>query len=173
LDVFGRSGERFSELFLLGPNQTAEDFPFNVVTNQNYLVHLGIGNHLDAPAYYVCYFKIRNQTEPLPDESQSTPSALSPFHEYRTVIQNEENRTVPVSFSLSGLTISNGCSRLQTVTINDVQYEVNKIAQYDQENNGYYYQVFVELWACYPKSDTLQYQNRYVYFWLNATTPVI
>jgi uncharacterized membrane protein len=163
------SGEQFSELYLLGPNQMAANIPFNIAAGQNYSVYLGVGNHLGASAYYVCYVKLRNQTDPSPNDITQTASSLAPLYEYRTFVQNGVNWTVPLTFSLSGVSISNNQSMLGSITINNAQFDIGKIAQLDQKNNGYYYQLFIELWAFNP-SDTLQYQNRYVYFWMNVTS---
>lgn len=162
--------EQFSELYLLGPDQTATNLPFNITVGQNYSVYLGVGNHLGASAYYVCYVKLRNETEPLPDETTQTPSSLSPLYEYREFVQNGLNWTAPLTFSISNLSISNNQSLLESININNVKFDVCKTAQLDQKNDGYYYQLFVELWVFNPASGTIQYQNRYVYFWLNATS---
>ena len=163
-------GEQFSELYLLGPEQMAQNMPFNVVANQDYTVYLGVGNHLGASTYYVCYVKLRNQTDPLPDQTEGTPSSLAPLYEYRPLIQNGANWTEPLTFSLSGISTSNDQTLLQSITINNEKLNVDKIAQLDQDNNGYYYALLVELWAVNATSNALQYQNRYVYFWLNATS---
>jgi uncharacterized membrane protein len=162
------SGERFSELYLLGPDQMAENFPFNIAVGENYSVY--VGNHLGASAYYVCYTKLRNQAEPYPNETTQTPSSLTPLYEYQTFVQNGMNWTTPLTFSISNVSISNNQSLLESITINNMKFDEGKTAQLDQESNGYYYQLFIELWAFNPASETLQYQNRYVYFWLNVTS---
>ena len=46
-------GEQFSELYLLGPNQMAENYPYNIAVGQNYSVYVNVGNHLGSSAYYV------------------------------------------------------------------------------------------------------------------------
>jgi uncharacterized membrane protein len=163
-------GEQFSELYLLGPEKMAKNLPFNVVADQKYTVYLGVGNHLGESSYYVCYVKLRNQLEPLPNETAQTPSSIAPLYEYRPLIQNEANWTVPLIFSLSGISTYNNQTLLQSLTINNQKFTVNKIAQFNQDNNGYYYQIFVELWALNSSSNVYEYQNRYVYFWLNATS---
>jgi uncharacterized membrane protein len=162
-------GEQFSELYLLGPGHMAESIPFNIAVGQNYSVYLGVGNHMGDSVYYVCYVKLRNQTEPLPNGLTGTSSLITPLYEYRVCIRNEANWTSPLIFSFTNVSISNNHSLLESITINDVTFDVNKLAQFDQENNGYYYQLFVELWAFNTSSNALQYQNRYVYFWLNTT----
>ena len=171
LEVFRLpSGEAFSELYLLGPNHIAQDIPFNVAVDLNYSVYLGVGNHLGESAYYVCYVKLRNQTEPLPDETAQTPSPLPPLYQYRSIIQDGKNWTAPLTFSISNVSVSQNQSKLESITINNAKFDVAKTAQFDPENSGYYYQLFVELWAFNSQSGAFQYQDRYVYFWLNVTS---
>jgi uncharacterized membrane protein len=163
------SGESFSELFILGPDQMAENIPFNIVVGHTYSVYLGVGNHVGESGYYACYVKLRNQTEPPPNEQTGTSSPLAPLYEYRLCLLNEENWTAPLTFSFTNASISNNQSKLEQLTINNIKFDVDKIAQFDGENGGYYYQLFVELWAFNTSMNEFQYQNRYVYFWLNTT----
>ena len=164
-----QSKEQFSELYVLGPNQTPQSIPLNIVINQNYTVHVGVGDHLGTSAYYVLYVKLRNETEPLPDEATDTPSSLNQLYEYTAFVKNGVSWTAPLTFSFSDFSISNNQSSLGSITINGLETNVDKIAQFDQQNRGYYYQLFVELWAFNPLSGTFQYQNRFVYFWVNVT----
>jgi hypothetical protein len=161
-------GEAFSELFLLGPEKTAQNIPFDIETAKDYTVYLGAGNHLGASAHYLCYIKLRNQTDSLPNEETATPSSLDPLYEYQVVLQDDMNWTAPLTFSLSNLQVANNQSVLESITINDLTFDVHKAAVYDQENDGYYYQLLVELWAFNPSSHSFEYQNRFVYFWLKA-----
>ena len=62
-------GEQFSELYLLGPNQMAANYPSNIVVGQNYSVYVGVGNQLGSSAYYVLYVKLGNQTDQLPNNT--------------------------------------------------------------------------------------------------------
>jgi uncharacterized membrane protein len=40
-----REGERFTEFFILGINQSAADYPDRIITGQNYSLSVGVGNH--------------------------------------------------------------------------------------------------------------------------------
>ncbi len=161
------TSEPFSEIYLLGSDNMAQDIPFKIVADQNYSVYLTVGNSLGSSAYYVCYVKLRNETQSFPNDTTASPSSLTSLYEYRALIQDGENWTSILNFSFSNVSISNNQSLVQSITINDIKLDVNKIAQFDQANNGYYYQLFVELWAFNPASNTFEYQDRYVYFWLN------
>ena len=52
------SGEQFSELYLLGPNQMAENYPSNIAVGQNYSSLRGCRKSLGSSAYYVLYVKL-------------------------------------------------------------------------------------------------------------------
>jgi len=162
-------GERFSELWILGPNHMAEDYPFNVVNNTVYNVFLGIGNHMGSSAYYMVYVKFRNQSEPLPNATAGTPSPLSPLYEYRVFLRDGGTWEAPLTFSFSEVSFFNNQSFVESLVINDVVFSVDKLALWDGENNGFYYQVFMELWIYNAGSDDFEFHNRFVSLWLNMT----
>jgi uncharacterized membrane protein len=162
--------EKFSELYLLGPEKMAQNLPFNITPNQTYTTYLGVGNHMGETTYYTCKIKLRNQTENPPDSSTQTPSSLPTLYEYNFIIPNGENHTEPLTFSTTTTPPTKNITTLKTLTLNDINYNIDKTAQYDPDNKGYYYQLFIELWAYNPTTQTTQYQNRWVYLWLNTTT---
>jgi len=162
-------GEKFSELWILGPGHMAEDYPFNVRTNESYMVYVGIGNHMGSSAYYVLYVKLRNQTEPLPNSTDSTPSPLAPLYEYRVFVQDGKSQEFPLTFAFPEVSSSENQSVVKSLNINGVTFGVGKLALWDPENRGYYYQLFFELWIYEPEQSTLQFHNRYVGLRLNMT----
>jgi uncharacterized membrane protein len=99
-------GEQFSELYLLGPNQMATNYPSNIVAGQNYSVYVGVGNQLGSSAYYVLYVKFGNATDQMPNDALGTPSSLPPLYEYRFSIQNSVNWESLLNFSVSSASIS-------------------------------------------------------------------
>ena len=58
-------GEQFSELYLLGPNRMAENYPYNIAIGQNYSVYINVGNQLGSSAYYVIYVKFGMPNRPI------------------------------------------------------------------------------------------------------------
>jgi len=163
-------GECFSELWILGPNHMAEDYPFNVVNDTVYNVFLGIGNHMGSSAYYMVYVKFRNQSEPLPNATAGTPSPLSPLYECRVFLGDGKTWETPLTFSFSGVSFFENQSFVESFTVNDVVFSVGKLALWDGENNGFYFQVFVELWIYDAGSDVFEFHNRFVGIWLNMTS---
>jgi hypothetical protein len=162
-------GEKFSELWVLGPGHMAEDYPFNVKANDNYSVYVGVGNHMGSSAYYVVYVKFRSQTESLPNATAGTPSPLPPLFEFRVFVEDGKGWEAPLSFSFSNVSFSENRCFVGSLMISDATFNVDKLASWDVENNGYYYQLFIELWIYNVESRAFEFHNRFVGLWLNIT----
>jgi len=162
-------GERFSELWILGPEHLAENYPFNIVEGQVYNISLGVANHMGKTEYYVVYVKVRNQTEPLPNSVNGTPSPLNPVFEYRVFLRDSEVWEKEISFSLREFKFENGSCRVSKLVLDENSIDIGKVAFWDAENRGFYLQLFFELWIYDSKVMGFQYHNRFVGLWLNAT----
>ena len=162
-------GEKFSELWVLGPGHMAEDYPFNVGAGGEYLVYVGVGNHMGSSAYYVVYVKFRNQSEALPNATAGTPSPLPPLFEYRLFVEDGKSWEAPLRFSFSDVSFSENRSFVGSLMMNGVTFNVDKSASWDVENNGYYYQLFMELWIYNVEFQAFEFHNRFVGLWLNMT----
>jgi len=161
--------ERFSELWLLGPTREAEGYPFNVTVNELHLVYVGVANRLGRSAYYRVYVKLRNQTQPLPTASNSSPSTLPPLYEFDMFIKDDEIWEEPLNFTILEVSTYNNITLLKRLRINGVVFQVNTFSEWDEERSGFYYQLFFELWLYNMTSSSFQYHNRFVGLWLNAT----
>lgn len=159
------SRERLSELWILGPNHMAQDYPFNIRANKTYKIFAGISNYMAVSSYYLVYVKFRNLTDPLPDIKAQTPSPLNALYEYRTFIQDSETWESPLTFSFA----FENPNLVKTLTINNVTFWVNKSDLWDPNYRGYYYQLFIELWIYDAESDSFQFHNRFVSLMLNMT----
>jgi len=165
-------GEKFSELYVLGPNRMGENYPFNVKANENYRIFLGTGNHMASSAYYVVYVKFRNQSEPLPNPTAYMPSPLPALYEYRVFLRDGGVWEAPLDFSLCRPTISGNKCSLESLTINGLPSCVNKVGLWDSENEGFFFELFFELWIYDPQTKDFRYHNRFVGIWLNMTLDV-
>jgi len=162
-------GERFSELWVLGPGHMAEDYPFDVKVNETYKVFVGVGNSMGSSCYYLIYVKFRNQTESLPNATAGTPSPLPALYEYRFFVKDSGIWEAPLEFSFSQISISENRCLVETLTINDVAFRVDKLVTWDLNYTGFYYQVFIELWRYNVESEVFEFHNRFVSIWLNMT----
>jgi len=166
---FPRGGESFSELWLLGPNHMAEDYPFNVQTGEDYSLFLGVGNHLGHSAYYLVCAKFRNQTQPLPNASSSEPSSLSSIYEFQFFLADGDVWETPVAFEIPGASIQGDSVVVESISVNDRSFEVGCSSAWDSEYSGFYFQLFFELWLYDSARSSFQFHDRFVGIWLNMT----
>jgi uncharacterized membrane protein len=162
-------GEQFSELYLLGPDNMAANYPFNIAVGQNYSVYVGVGNQLGSSATYVLYVKFSNQTDQMPNATLGTPSILQPLYEYRFSIQDSVNWESLLTFSVSNASISGNNSQINTLQLNGVAFNVDKPAMWDSNSTTFKYQLLFELWIYNVQTDSVEFNNRYVNLQLNLT----
>lgn len=163
------NGEKFSELYILGPGHMAEDYPFNVAVGQNYSVYVGVGNYMASSTYYVLYVKFGNQTDLLPNATTGTPSPLPHLYEYRFIVRESKSWESPLDFSISGVSFSENMSFVNSLTIDGITFDVNKPAVWDVKGNVFYYQLVFELWIYNPQTDSVEFNNRFVDLRFNLT----
>lgn len=166
---FPSGSERFSELWVLGSNHVTDDYPFDIVVNTTYRVFVGVGNHMGSSSYYLVYVKFRNQTQSPPNATTSEPSPLPPLYEFRTFVADNGTWEVPLTFRVLEASRTDNFMFVGRLSINDVVFSVNSSARWDSKHNGFYYQLFFELWLYNTASQSFQFHNRFVGIWLNIT----
>jgi hypothetical protein len=161
--------EKFSELYLLGPNQMAENYPYNIAVGQNYSVYVNVGNHLGSSAYYVIFAKLGNLTDKLPNSTSTTPSPLAPLYEYRFSIKDGQNWASLLTFSVPKATIQPANSQINTLKINDLTLNIEKPAIWNSNSTTFTYRLFFELWLYNTQTGSIEFNNRFVSLQLNLT----
>lgn len=163
--------EFFTELWLLGSNHMAENYPFNVTNGEKYNVFLGLGNHLGYTAYYKIAVKFRNQTQSGPDSFNRTPSSLPALYEIRAFVADEATWEIPIIFSFNyEYDEVRSQVDVKSITVNDVVLETkNSTITWDVKNNGFLGNLFFELWIYNSTINGFQYHERFVGIWLNMT----
>lgn len=163
--------EFFTELWLLGPNHMAEDYPFNVTSGDEYCVFLGLGNRLGYTAYYKVLVKFRNQSQSAPDSFNRTASSLSELYWVRAFVADEEVWEIPVVFSVT-YDFEEASSQVDVseISFNDIVLEVEDVTlSWDSDNNGFFANLFFELQIFSNTLNEFQYHERFVGIWLNMT----
>jgi len=163
------SSEEFSEFWLLGPTRKAEGYPFDVQVNESYLIYVGVANRLGRSTYYRVYVKLRNQTQPLPTASNSSPSILPPIYEFDMFVRDDEVWEKPFNFTVLEALTANDTMLLKSLQISGFVFQVDGFSLWNEERRGFYYQLFFELWLYNKTSSSFQYHNRFVGIWLNMT----
>jgi hypothetical protein len=167
--------EFFTELWILGPNHMAEDYPHNVSRDQNYSVFLGIGNRLGHLAYYSIAVKFRNQTQPAPTSfgpiEERVPSSLPSLFNVSAFVADEQVLELPLTFSLN-YSYSDVLSRVEfySLTLNGVLLGLTDCtATWDSGRNEFMGNLFFEAWIYNATVGDFQYHARFVSLRLNMT----
>ena len=163
------AGQEFSEIYILGSNQTFDNIPFNIEADVNYSVYLGVVNQMGSSCYYKALVKLANDSASLPSATLGTPSSLPALYEFNTLLSDGETWEVPLTFQVNELSFTDGASQLSGVTINGVDFPVDQTSAWSSSNPGYYYYLFVELWIFNSTLGASQYNNRFVSLVLNMT----
>ena len=161
--------EQFSQLYLLGPNQMAENYPFNIEASQNYSIYVGVANQMGFSVYGMVYVEFMNQTDQLPNAATGVPCSLQPLYEYLFAVQNGESWESPLTFSVSDASFSGNQSFIKTLTLNDYVFNVNKPSLWDSNTTMFSYKLLFELWIYDTQSGTISFNNRFVDLQLNLT----
>jgi hypothetical protein len=190
--------EFFTEFSLLGPQHTAENYPYNITSNGNYRVFLGVTNHLGSCAYYVVEVKFRNQTQSAPDSFNRTNSSLEPLYSVNFFVPDKESWEMSLVFSLNysfdevtrtvyrnvSVSIPNGNVTYQqvpeTVTLERANFGYLKLNDYtmslqglssdfDPETHEFFGNLVFELWIYDATTSSFVYHERYVDLKLNMT----
>jgi uncharacterized membrane protein len=90
--------EPFSEIGILGPNGKMEDYPKEVTVGQSFNLIIYISNHEGRAEYYRVLAKVGDKGS---NVTNTTPLNTAPLASWDVVLMNEQNRTLPVTLSLS------------------------------------------------------------------------
>jgi len=92
------NNEPFSELGVLGPNQTIGGYPASVSAGSPFLLYGYIGNHEGASSFYQLLVKVGNQTTQV---SNSTYASAPVIFTYSHVLGNNQSTIFPLNLTLS------------------------------------------------------------------------
>jgi hypothetical protein len=166
------AGQKFSELWVLGPNHMLEGYPFNVAAGETYKVYLGVSNQMGDLGYYRVYVKFRNESEPSPNTTSGAPSPLEPVLEYDVFLRDNETWERELSFSFNGVSFEGSVCWVSEVLVGGYAVDVNKVAVWNETSNAFYYELFFELWLYNATVQSFQFNNRWVGLWLNMSGQV-
>jgi len=163
--------EFITEMWLLGPEHTAENYPYDITINKNYKVFLGVSNHLGHCAYYLVQVKFSNQNKTAPDDSARTPSSLPALYNIHVVIADKEMWELPVNFSFDySYDINNSKVNFNRMMLNGAALYLNGYSTtWDSENSRFFGNLIFELWIYTDAVDGFTYHGRYTDLKFNMT----
>lgn len=89
------TGEKFSEIGILGPNMMLGDYPSEVVASDTISLYGYVGNQMGTPMYYTVMVKLGN------NETQINPANIPTVNKYSQVLPNNGTWTFPVDITLT------------------------------------------------------------------------
>ena len=119
-------GESFSEIWLLGDGDKAENYPLNLSQGETYNVKLGVRNNRGSLAYYLIYLKMLNKTDPIPNSTQTEPSQVTPTWEWQLTLADGQDLNLPVSLTLSDVRFVDNACRIGGLLIGDQAVRLEK-----------------------------------------------
>lgn len=164
--------EFFSEVWILGSNHTADNYPFNVTAGEDYTIFLGIANRLGFASHYEIRVKLRNQTQSAPDSFNRTSSNLPAIYGVHAFVADETVWEIPVTFSFdSEYQAAESRVEIYSLILNEAELEPDSLSVFwDSDNNGFFVNLFFELWTYNRTVDDFVYHERFVGLWMNMTT---
>jgi hypothetical protein len=162
----------FTELSLFGQYHNAT-YPSNVTSGENYRLYLDVANHLGSDSRYAIEVKFRNQTQSAPDSFIHTASALPSLGNFTFSVADNGTLELPIDISFQYALNAKVTSKLdiQNIIINNDTVNVNKATvTRDFQRQGFYGNLFFELWIFNSTIQTYQYNQRYVGLWLTFNT---
>jgi hypothetical protein len=160
--------EFFTEMWLLDSEHKTENFPFNIKSNRNYTIFLGVGNQLGSCAYYSIQVKFRNQTQPAADSFTRTASSLPLLYSIAVFVADKGTWELPITFSfaytysedpfnasLSKVNVNNIMLNGATLNLEDFS------ATWDPEKSVFFGNLFFELWIYNDAVGGFTYHERF------------
>ncbi len=167
--------EFFTELWLLGPEHKAQDYPSNVTSGKIYSIYFGIANHLGNCAYYAIEVKFRNESMPRPTSfgpiENRTPSGLPSYWRTSVFVADESLWELPVGFSLN-YTVDLGSKEVlfHELTFNGVASDLSGLTSaWNVTGKTFYGNLLFELWLYDSSISDFAYHGRFVDLRLNIT----
>lgn len=160
--------EFFTELSILGPSHTAENYPYNISRNHHYSIFLEIGDHLGYCAYYLVEVKFRNLTQ---SAANINPSSLKSLYNITAFVADEGALELPITFSFDyGYNATFRRIDLYNLALNDVVLDMRGYTvAWDSVGRGFFGNLLFGLWLYNTSSQSFQFHNRSVWNWLNMS----
>lgn len=166
---FQDGSEGFSEFWLLGPDHIAKNYPFNVSSGEVHKIFVGLVNQMGSSEYYMVHVKFRNSTQFLLELNSSKPSSLAALYEFRFFVENENVWELPVNFGFQDVSIRGDVVTVGNVIVNGKVFPASASTGWDSKTNGFYFQLFFELWRYDVISQAFKFDDRVIGIWINMT----
>jgi hypothetical protein len=160
----------YTELWILNSAHSANNYPYNVLPGDNYTIYLDIANHIGYCGYYLVEVKLRNDVMPYPGSWNDMPVNLPSLYNLTAFVPDESNFELPLTFSFN-FTPNSTCPQINfnRMVLNGVFIDLTgySTTYRNEAPNGYFGNVYFELWLYNRTTGEFQYNDRYVNLPLN------
>ncbi len=158
--------DSLTELSILGPYHNAT-YPYNIVSNQKTTLYIDITNHVGSTALYLIDVKFRDQTQSAPDSFNHTNSDQPALGQITFCVANNSTIELPVEISFQYTTDGNNETlTMQNIVVNGAALSTDTTIAWNPDKQGFFGNIFFELWMYNDTSGTYQYNDRFVSLWL-------
>ncbi len=170
LDFFPDTSEKFSEFWLLDADRMTESYPFNVSSGDSYSVFVDVANQMGSSQQYRVYAKFRDSNQSVLERNTGLPSSSSPLYEFEFSVEDEEVWESAVNFGFQGVSVEEDVLTVGDVIINGVVHSVDASTNWNSTRNGFYFELFFELWRYDVEVESYSYTDLSLGLWLNMTS---
>jgi hypothetical protein len=89
------TGETFSELGILGPNNKLGDYPSVIVASETVYLNVYVGNQMGKPIDYIVMIKLGD------NETSINPAPLQPIQQFEAIVPSNGTWTFPFNVTMS------------------------------------------------------------------------
>ena len=166
----------YTELWLLDSAHSANNYPSNILQGSSYTMYLDIANHLGYCGYYVIEVKLRNDVMHYPGSFNHTPVNLPSLYNLTAFVPNKSTWELPITFSFTysftyNVNYTNSQINFNEMTLNGAILNLKGYSTTPRSHapNGFFGNIYFELWLYNYTTGELQYNDRYVNLPLNMT----
>lgn len=91
----------FFEIYPLGAEGIATNYPTEVAVGQPIKVWIGVSNHMGRVEYILVYVKVGANATAIPDDKTLTPSTATPYKQLEYFLMDNQTQTFPVTLSIN------------------------------------------------------------------------
>jgi hypothetical protein len=153
--------EYFTEFSVLGSYHNAT-YPFNIRLGEKYALYLNVANHIGTCSYYNIDMKFGNQTQAHPDSFAKTASDQPALGRLSIFVADKESLELPVEVSFDYQLDENSKLYMKQVYLNGIPLTVDTIIEWDSQREGFFGNLFFELWIFDDELEKFNYHQRHL-----------
>ena len=154
--LMNKKSEPNSELWLLGQQHTADNYPSSVTPYQNNTVFLDVKNNMGKSVQYIVQVKFLNKTQ------LGVASSAPSLYNITGVVENGGTWDLPIVFSIDYYRTASQIN-LNSINFNGAVVDAaGSSVAWDSEREGFFGYLYFELWTYNSSAGSFQNDGRSV-----------